>query len=160
MGVYGQICYGLLLKEEVELPWDYDGYGGDINKWWLYDVLGCQNPFELFNGRRYWFGGIPPSQEKIDEFYQAQSEFLKSRGGPSIVMVNAYSNDYPLWIVAIPETVTVANRGCPIIFSPLNLFNVFENKQPADKILIDFCNDHKIKYDDKPPQWYLSSYWG
>jgi len=152
----GQICYGILLVDEIELPWD--DVDNDIDKWWLYEVLNYKNPFEIFDQDGNWINGEKPPTTTVDEYYETQKEYRKLHGGLPITMINSCSEDYPQWIVAIGETAKKAFRGSPVIFEPSSLVNGFE-KERANKILVKFCNDYDLQYETEPA-WYLSSYWG
>jgi len=61
--------------------------------------------------------------------------------------------EYPMYIISVPETKTVAWRGYP------KGIDVDSFKVPQEKIdkLIAWCEKHGIT---GTPQWYLCSLWG
>ena len=155
----GQICYGVIISTEddegeIVFPWDKyeDGYG--IEDWWIYDVLGFKHSFEIYDASGDYIDGVEPPNEKITQWYNERREFEKIAPPLPVTLVNYCSNDYPLYILAIPDTAKVACRGFPEVFNPEGL-----RVGPERQSLLDFCHEHGIKYQGEP-QWYLSSYWG
>jgi len=64
----GVICYGIQFDEDTEFPWndkEYEGenYDGDIDRWWLYDVLGFKHSFEIYGDDGNYIDGKEPSTE-------------------------------------------------------------------------------------------------
>lgn len=72
-----------------------------------------------------------------------------------VTLVNCQHSDIPRYILAIPKTSLRALRGCPTIFTPMNLHEI--DPIPMNKILFDFCNFANIDIPGAP-SWYLSSY--
>lgn len=151
----GQICYGVVIPEEDVLPWDLDGFDGDIGHWWLHSVLGFQHSFEMFTPQGNWIGGEKWPQDKIDEYYGEQRDFAEQSPKLPVELVNFCSYDYPIYVLAIPETCKSARRGYPERFVPTKL--VFTDEQKED--LLEFCKTYEIEFEDGPA-WYLSSFWG
>jgi hypothetical protein len=152
----GQICYGILFNEDTEFPWDKEtNRWPDIEEWWVFDVLDFRHSFEIFTPEGDWIGGKEWPKEKINQYYEERESFEEQNPELPVVLVNYCSSEYPIYILAIPETYFEANRGYPKEFSPPNLTITDDQKD----ILINFCNDHDIEFDDEPG-WYLSSYWG
>jgi len=152
----GQICYGILLDEEVELPWGDDKYDDGIYDWWVYTVKGYEPPFEMFDDDGEYIGGESNwTTQQIDHYFEHLWLFRKQNPLP-VELVNVCSNDYPIYIIAAPETCVRATRGYPLPFEPSQLDNVSLAQKEE---LIKFCDDYEIEYDGEP-QWYLSSYWG
>lgn len=148
-----QICYGIMLDEDAELPWDEDF--DDEYDWWLIEVLGFKRSFEMFTPAGDWIGGKRWSEEKIKQYDEEMRDFEKSNPALPITLVNYCSDDYSMYIIAIPETCNSARRGYPEKINPSSLVVTDEQKCK----LIKFCETHGIDFEDEP-QWYLSSYWG
>lgn len=149
----GQICFGIALGEGIELPWEDEDGDGYIESWWR-DVQGYKPPFEMYNDRGSYIGGVTPSEEKHREYYDHQYAFEKTHPLP-VELVNYCSGDYPIYILAVPDSVKCAGRGYPKLFDPAELT---VTKAEVDALL-EFCADYGIEYDGEP-QWWLSSYWG
>ena len=149
----GQICFGVLLEEGIELPWD--SHGNDMESWWLEVVLEDKPSFELFNEQGGWIDGKEPARELIDQYLDEQRKFWNSHPKIPIEIFNGQSGDYPLYILAVKGSTLIASRGSPESFDPLQL--VVSDEQVKE--LTDFCKRFGIVYEN-PPQWYLSSYWG
>ena len=134
MDVYnaGQICFGIAFRMGVEFPWDKDGYDGDINNWWEHEVLGLQNTAELHD----------------------KNGFQKQDQPLPVQLVNCCNEDYPHWILAVPNSIVVSYEYQPASFSPSDLRVAKE----AENELIGFCRQHGIDFDEGP-RWWLSSYW-
>ena len=151
----GQICYDILFDDGVEFPWDSDEHAGDIDDWWVYSVLGFCHSFELYvSGKGVYIGGHRPTKERISQYWGEYHEFLKINPVP-VELVNYCSGDFPMYILAIPETCKAARRGHPEKFDPSEL--VVTARQI--EVLLDFCKTHAIEFEGDPA-WYLSSYWG
>jgi len=151
----GQICYGVLLEEGVELPWESDEHDGDIERWWRYDVLGYENPFEMFTPEGAWIGGEPWPEEKTEQYYGERKDFDRANPPLPVELVNYCSGNFPMLVLAIPASRYTASRGYPEKFEPSKLL-VDEGEV---KRLLDFCKEYNIKFAEEPA-WYLSSYWG
>ena len=148
----GQICYGILFEESYEFPWDSDEWDGDIETWWLYEVCGYQNPFELRDESGHYLDDARPLKERINEYYDTQQAFKEKCPVLPVVSVNCFSYAYPVYILAAPSSVMVARRGYP---KEIGALTVAE----ADReLLIAFCNDYDIETNGEP-KWWLSSLW-
>ena len=149
-----QICYGVLFEEGYAFPWDAEKWDGNVDKWWLYDVCGYVNPFELYDESGNYINGVEPSKEKIDQYHTAYRIFEKDHPLP-VKLVNCCSGNYPIYILAIPESYIVVCRGYPQVISASMLVKDKENR----KILLHFCGEYQLEYKSGPA-WWLSSYWG
>jgi len=146
----GEICYGIICDEGAEFPWDERG---EIEEWWLLDVLKYKSPFELYDHKGQYINGVVPSKDKLSEYYDHRHSFLKANPLP-VELVNYCSLDYPIYILAVPGSIKRASRGYPIVFDPAKLTVSFDQVQA----LLDFCEDHGIEVGEAG--WVLSSYWG
>lgn len=150
----GQICYGILLEEDQELPWDSGQWDGNIEEWWLYAIQGYKNPFELYTAKGNYIG-LKPSEEKINQYYAAQREFKKQCPALPVEPINCCSCDFPIYILAIPSSCRSASRGYPEAFKPRDL-DVSDDEDEIHALLA-FCEEHGI--DGDGPRWWLSSFW-
>lgn len=150
----GQICYGILFGDDYEFPWDSGEWHDGIEDWWLYEVCGYRNPFELYDEQGSWLNGIKPPEQQIREYYDPQYAFLDDHPIP-VRLVNYCSGDYPMYIVAAPSSVIIASRGYPEAIGTRSFATVTEEEAA---LLIEFCREHFGVFEE--PSWWLSSYWG
>lgn len=151
----GQICFGILFEEDTVFPWNDEKYGQDIDEWWLVEVLKWKPSVEIYNDEGGYIGGVKPSREVIDNYYEERGNFINNSPKLPIKEVNYCSGDYPIYILAVPSTYLCAYRGDPVGFSPSSLDVSFSEID----VLLKFCKDYDIKHEDGP-KWYLSSCWG
>lgn len=156
----GEICFGILTKEEFEFPWDADEYDGDIEKWWIYKICGHKNPFEIYDDKGNYLDGEQPSEDKIFTYHKSRREYLKENPLP-VELVNYCSADYPMYLLSVPKTSLRCERGYPTVFDPNKLV---VSREQIEK-LVSFCKKYCSggEYDsplDFAPKWYLTSYWG
>lgn len=148
----GQICFGIAFEEGKEFPWSSEEYDGDIECWWIYAIHKYQPPFEVYDSDGEYLGGIKPSDEKLDEYYQTKREFENAHPLP-FRLVRHCMGDYPMYILAIPRTIKVASRGYPEEVKPDEMIVT----QDEYDLLIEFCEIHGIEVET--PRWWLSSMW-
>ena len=135
----GQICYGIAFEQDAEFPWDERG---DIEDWWVYDVLGFKHSFELFDDNGNYINGVKPSEERPGEYFDERQEFWKNKPLP-VEIVNYCSCDRPVYILAVPGTMFNNYRGDAVQFEP-KLLRVDTEKKEA---FLDFCRKHGIETD-------------
>lgn len=146
----GQICFGIMFEEDFEFPWGDE----EEDQWWTYKVNGYKPPFELYDEAGQYLGGKRPPQDVMDRYYEALHEFEAAHPMP-FKLVNYCSYDYPMYILAVPESFIKNSRGFPKAIEPSALTVTTE----ARDALLKFCGDHGIKFEGEP-RWYLSSLWG
>lgn len=145
----GQICFGALLEEDTELPWqDRD----DIEDWWE-EVKGYRPNPQLFDEHGEYLNGVEPPKEQVDAWLKHKREWKKENPLP-VELVNVCSAECPIYILAVPGTGVSASRGYPKRIDHLDLHLV-----PDATALIDFCRKYGISIKEQIG-WYLSSYWG
>lgn len=150
----GQICFGILFEEDTEFPWDIE-HDGDIEAWWR-SVNGYEPPFELYTSEGGYVNGVKPSADKITEYYAIQRKFMEEHPLP-VEVVNYCSGDYPMYILAIPQSYKRNSRGYP---EEIDFTQLMECEKYKEE-LINFCTNFDIiEGADADPKWYLSSYWG
>ncbi len=153
----GQINFGILFEEDFPFPWDKEEFQGDIDEWWIYEICGYKNPFELYDGKGEYLDGKKPSEEKSEEYYNLRSAFAMKHPLP-ITVVNCCSCDYHIDIIAIPNKGLNCLRGDPTPFNPQDL----KVSSGSEQKLVSFCEKYCIgdDYYNSPeliPKWYLSS---
>lgn len=154
----GKICYGIKFGEDTEFPWDnYLGKitGDDEEGWWLNVVLKYKPSFEIFNEEGDFINGEKPCEDVIHKYYNERFKFIEDNKKFPLKLVNYCSGSFPMYILAIPESLKCANRGYPLVITESN----FHNEEKWNKFLIDFCKEYSLNYESEP-EWYLSSYWG
>lgn len=150
----GQICYGILLEEGVELPWNVEKHDHDLEDWWR-KVNSYVASFQPWTDEGEYAEGWSRGDPRFKEYYAHQEAWNDAHPVP-VTVVNCCSNEYPIWIIADPKSVVVCSRGYPrkLISDQLGESNLI-----ADQELVEFCESHGIPFKSKPC-WYLSSYWG
>lgn len=144
----GQIAYGVLLEEDAILPWESDN-GTDIDDWWLGEcgfIPKCQ-PFTEEGEYAEGFGDNDP---RIKEYFKDRREFLKSHPMP-FDLVNVCSGEYPIYMLAVPNTLLLANRGYPEKIDLNKLSQAIDTNE-----LTAFLNKYEIDFG-AGFSWYLSS---
>lgn len=68
---------GVIFPESYTFPWDAEPYGGDIEEWWLFKVVGYVRPFELYDDSGEYLPGPAPSESRISEYYKDARDALK-----------------------------------------------------------------------------------
>lgn len=148
----GQLCYGVLLEEGCELPWDAMD---DYELWWR-SVNGYERVVpleELYadDGQR----ASTFTQERLEQQWAHQKEWGAANPMPFEV-VNVCSEDYPIWMLAVRGTVHRAWRGDPKEIEPAMLELDSEAWEAFDEAMRKHLPDVSLERAG----WYLSSYWG
>lgn len=147
----GQICYGVLLDDSAEYPWaEYD----DFEEWW-YVASGFVPSFYPYDedGKE-----LPQAtDELIEDYWEERRNWSKEHRCP-VELVNYCSADYPMYMLAVSDSVVEAHRGNPVRLDPDVLLDE-ERVGDWGALLSSFCRKYSVPYS-LPPQWYLSSYWG
>lgn len=162
MSIYARISFGISFGEDYEFPWHDEKYDYDPEDWWIYEVRGYRNPFEILDEKGNFINGKQPSQYVLRQYFESRRVFLENNPLP-VKIVYHCSSDYDMYIIAVHGSCRSALRGYPRSFDP-NQLTVTD----ADKAkLIDFCEKYlkpfATKYSEFPkmePKWYLSSYQG
>lgn len=114
--------------------------------------MGFEHSFEIYTELGHHISGITP--EQIVKYYDEKKDFLNKNPLP-FLLVNYCSAEYPMYILAVPETFKVCWRGEPTIFDPKEL--VVDSEK--EKIFVDFIKQY-IPEQEIELKWYLSSLWG
>jgi hypothetical protein len=163
----GIICYGYMFPEGWEFPWhEYDSE----DEWWEdvngyielkidpepYTEVGCYQP---------WFKNIPELEKDriLEPRFKHHRKWSEEHPWP-VYSVNYCSGECPMYILAVPSSVTIAKRGYPEQFEPSDLDimkhadELVEFQQFIEKYCILKTED---EYFDPPKLgWWLCSYWG
>ena len=159
----GQISYGVRFPEGFEFPWDRS-HDGDEDAWWR-EVFGYKPPFELYDKDSEYLDGKKPAQERINEYYDAQTTWENANPLP-FKLVNYCSGECPVYILSVPGTVVTANRGYPQELDPQKALTV--RQMAVDKLMTFIAEHIKVdpeEWDDEdcdvtlPAKWWLSSEW-
>lgn len=134
------LSYGCYLGEPEEdfgdLPWDDDTkWEGDYKDWWLW----TEHNIDTCN---------PPSS--VDN--------LAIEHKIPFTLLNAQHISFPMYILAIPSSIHLAERGRPKMLIELN-----SPSNTEKQALVDFYNKHLSSYTHKTISlkdlsWWLSSY--
>lgn len=157
----GIICFGISYPEDYEFVWDKKPYD-EIDDWWLREIQGYKNPFEIYNEKGGWLNGVTASESRKDEYYNVKREFEKTMEPLPVELVIHCSFDYAMYMVSVKGSVIEAYRGSPKVFNPKTM------EIPTNDVLnlIEFCDKYckPIGEYDEPvklePHWYLCSLWG
>jgi len=148
----GIICYGVYTGEDHPIP-GAEKFDDDVEDWWK-DRLGYKPPFEMFDEDGMWIGGKKWPDEKCREYYDHKYAWEKAHPMP-FEMVNVCSYDCPMWIICVPGTKTVANRGYPVEINQ-SILSLMDHLVALEQFN-DFLKEVGI---NEEPRWYLGSFWG
>ena len=151
----GMVCYGILFEEGYEFPWDDDKYDGDESEWWR-EVKGYELPFEMYGADGEYIGDKGAWTEKqISDYFAHGREWDKEHPLP-FQAVNCCSGDYPIYILAVPDSYHSASRGYPQELSLDTTLPV-----PGLEELLAFCEQYGLDNESgNEARWWLCSYWG
>jgi len=158
----GLIFYGWIFPEDHTFPWcdPETEEEEDVEDWWR-GVNGYESPFELFDENGFYIGDVEPPRSRIDAYFQRRREWDEAHPLP-FKLVNYCSGDFPMWAIAVPDSVLVANRGSPLALDP-GCWPDYDrccNEEHEDVMAVRrACKQHGIRLPGAP-KWYLASYWG
>lgn len=144
----GLIAFGFSFEEDFEFPWGED----DPEDWWA-ATKGYKPSVELFTAEGGYIGGVEPSREATKAYFAEKHAWQEANPMP-VEIVSHCSGDYPMYILAVPETSLSARRGYPVEFDPATL-TVTPKQIEA---LAGFCREFCIKTEGDP-KWWLASWW-
>lgn len=157
----GEISFGIMFEEDFEFPWDEEmddgenshNFEGDIEEWWR-----LMNGFSIadspYDQQGNYKPGVKEGDPRINAYHERQCEWDKAHPLP-VQLVNYQSGDCPAYILAVPQSVITARRGCPEVLKIEEL----NTNEAATTVLVEFCKRFGIEHDQQP-KWWLSSYWG
>jgi len=147
-----QLCFGVALPEDTDIPWRCDKFGFDFEDWWRV-TTGYHPPFELFDSRGAWLDGSAPPVDVVSAYYAAQKAWDAAHPAP-VLEVWHCSDRYKMFIVAVPGTLIEARRGYPQPIAAL------PEVDPAQvRAFTEFCQRYFPEVQAEPG-WLLSSWWG
>ncbi len=149
------ICYGVILDDDAEYPWDSEEFNGDLEEWWITKVKGFKHSFEIYENDEY-INGQKPKQSIIDKYHDEKNDFIKSNPLP-FELYDCGSTSYGDCIKVLglkePSFYSDWEEPSEIDFSKL----VVSEK---DKLsIISFCEEYEILYE-KEPTWYACCTYG
>ena len=146
----GQLCYGLCLDDDVELPWvDEDG-NDELEQWWL-NVNQFRPAHEIYDENGDYLNGQEATDQQIETYWDERKQWLDAHPLP-FELVNYCSGEWPMYILAVPGTLVTASRGCPEIVSAETI--VAHDISP----IVELCA--KYSAHESRIGWFLSSFWG
>jgi len=148
-----QLCFGVSLEEETELPWNNDRYDYDCDKWWR-NINGFKYSVEdPFDDDGNWRTDISDTiREELYDIRYTEEKVWDAAHPLPVEIVWHCSGDYQMYIIAARGTLVVARRGYPESIDPASL-TVSDEDRDA---LIGFCEQFGF---DGEPGWWLSSMW-
>ena len=144
----GQICFGIMFDEDYEFPWQQTKYNYDIKDWWL-----TVNNFNPSVRHLNYFPHPSLTKEEKETLYKEKANFFEECPIPA-EEVNYCSTSYPMYILAIPETVKWCSRGYPEKIG--NLYAQLTDRRL--EAFTGFIKQYGIE-TNSCPTWYLSSFW-
>ena len=142
------LCYGVEYEEDYEFPWGSD----DAEDWYYYKILGFNHSVEIYTPEGGYIGGIRPSDKVINKYYAEYAAFKEKRALPFRVVWHC-SAEYPMYILAQPNSVLTASRGYPV--------EVDMNVDVSGDVNTRFVAFlQKYNLDIHPCKWIMASYWG
>lgn len=142
------LCYGIAFEEDHEFPWISPDNDAEI---WYYEVIKEYVPLHrLYDDNGTYLEDTPQEVQQAE--WDHYREFKEQNPMPFEV-VRHCSNEYPMYILAVPGTVKKASRGYPKEIGALHVDG------EAFKNFAAFLKVHGIVTDFNP-QWLLASYWG
>jgi len=169
-----QLCFGVALPEIDDdlLPWHTED-NWDVTDWWR-KLNGCPQsdvPWDIKEGDMGYFSIWPDGRKVTDlerkSFYDQRDAWDREHPCP-VEEVSHCSDDYPMYILAVPGTVTVARRGytetieCLPLVSAEKLLPFYALLQKHVAPLIEDWLDENGEIDttEWAAHWILSSFWG
>lgn len=160
--VTASICFGVVFEEGQYWPWspeemddmDYEDapdWYGDVEEWWRHT-----NNYEELSGIYNEWDTYPNVSEADKEKYWAHHRQWLENNPLPVEEVNYCHGDYPMYILAIPRTVTTAYQGNPKRVPQ----DVLELSETEIQNFLDFFDQHGLQYEESQIGWWLSGYYG
>lgn len=141
------LCFGLAVDEDDPPEWL-----DDPPEWWRHGG-GYRPAPEIYTAAGEWLGGKRPPQDQINAYFAHRSAWDAAHPMPVEVVIHC-TGDEPMYIIAVPGTVTEARRGSPREIDPNKLA-----VSPAEvAVLRAFVAEHGVTTDGEP-RWWLCSLW-
>lgn len=141
----GILCYGFIINEGVDLPWNAEEYDGDFDSWYYTEVVPFKEPFTIDSDTN------PAIKRHIIDLYY---DFIDKNPAP-FKLVNYCSCEYPMFVLAVAKIK--CERGNPTTINPLELL---EYSEEDTKELKEFAVKYNLIDETDKPEWWLCSYWG
>jgi len=145
------VAFGISLYMDQEIPWeagaDTAGTAVNVEDWWL-KVNGYEPPFKVVDERGNGLDGVQVPQRKKDAYWKHYWAALKANPLPVKIVLHC-TRDCPMYIVAVPGTVTEAYRHYP------RAITLLRPDPKAIRRVTDFCERFGLKGEG--PDWWLAS---
>lgn len=151
-----QICHVVPFDEDHEFPWNGEKFDidDDAESWWR-TVNGYAPPFHPLTDEGEYAEGWSRDDPRFDKYFAHRREWDEQNPMP-FTLVNYCSGDCPMYMLAVPGTLVVSNRGFPAMLDNNTLVLPCSGKVAR---FAAFIAEHFPGVTDEP-RWYLSSYWG
>ncbi len=149
----GQICFGVQLREDEQMPWDQNKFDCEIEEWWFRGVNTFTSSFEMYDEVGDLIKKNPDwTQDEYDTYWKEWMIHRKNNPMPvAIVMHCSYEN--PLYIVAVKGTFQYAPRGYPQHFETQPI------TEAEHMTLSKFITEHDLPTEGDH-DWWLTSLYG
>lgn len=142
------LCYGVAFEEDHEFPWSGNE---EDDEFWYYNIILKYNPLHrLYDDDGAYLKDTPYEVKEAE--WDNYKKFRDQNPKP-YQLVRHCSNEYPMYILAIPSTVKKASRGYPEKIYSLRV------DQSEFDLFYGFLVRNNI-ISTQFPQWLLASYWG
>jgi len=155
------LFYGMLLdleEEELAIPWlAEDGDYWDIEEWWLkLHAPDWESGIEIYNAEGNHLRGVTEAMK--ERYYAARQVAEAALPALPVEVVIHCSESFPEYALAIPGTVTTANRGYPESIDPCRMMSMEEYAAANTReAWVEFIRVH-LGIDRPIARWYLVSY--
>lgn len=143
------VCFGVLLEDIEQLPWNKAKYDYMIDVWWIDYICGFKPSVEIYDENGNYLKDT--TAEQIPIYIEERTKFEQQYPLPLNVVVYGFGDDPQL--ILSPCELTHHSWEDPIKLNDISL--VVEWTQIL--LIIDFCKEHNIKYKEDPT-WYAVSY--
>lgn len=148
----GIVGYGVLIGE-TEPPFGSDWWEDQLEEWWR-EINGYEPIYQPWDENGGYAEGWESGDERFSEYSEHRRQWLEDNPVP-VVPVNYCSDSHPMWMLAVPGTLELCNRGYPTIIYPNDM------KVDTEKLnrFLEFIDDYDVEYSSGLG-WYLMSYYG
>jgi hypothetical protein len=148
------VCFGVLLENTEQLPWNHAKYEYYINDWWIDSVCGFKPSTELFDSNREYINKYS-TYEQVQTYIEERKKFIREHLLPVELITYGYSEDELGMILSHKDLIYQTWYDTPIKLN--NTMFDFKTIPPQSVSITKFCEDHNIKYKEEPA-WYTVSY--
>lgn len=150
MDATAKICFGFIVKDDYNLPWNKKEYDGHIDDWWLEGVLGFDKDFyDYYDTERR--ERIEPAY--TEEYYEPRKKLKENNPLPIEIEYFGHANGATRDVIIVPDSCMWLQWGPkPFDFTDeINLDKLGKYKE--------FCLEY-IPDEFEQPKWLWGSYYG